>query len=205
MNMPSKKGLVVGLLVFATTTLLAIGLNSFVLGYGFQTVRSVSRYVGFEEWSAVMFALGNFVTAGMTMAFLWKLGELWKMPRIYYYIGFLMGIGLIWLSACPVGFFDSVEGKSVISFMHEIASRTMFLMMLLVAVLLAMKKSYATKTSRGLALAFALYGVICVIGYFTRSGWFMPYFMIYEVSYIVAFELLLIAQKSKAPAEIEAE
>ncbi len=192
-----KKWMWVGLAVFLLTASAAIVVNSLACGHGFVVSRSISRYVGFETWSAVLFALGNFVATGTTMAYLWGLGEKWKMPRIYYYMTFLMGLGLVCLSVWPVGYFDTEAGKSIISYAHEISSRTMFAMMLLVAIMLVFRRTYSSKKSRVIAALYAIYGVACMLGYFTGGGWFISYFMFYEGFYIAAFILMLMAQKDK--------
>lgn len=192
-----KKWMLVGLAVFLMTASLAIAVNSLVCGHGLVVSRSISRYVGFEVWSAVVFALGNFLAVATTTSFLWGLGEAWKMPRIYYYMTFLMGLGLVCLSIWPIGYFDTEAGKSIISYAHEISSRTMFAMMLLVALMLVLKRGYGAKKSKVVAMLFLIYGVACMLGYFTKGGWFMSYFMFYEGFYIVAFLLVLASQKDK--------
>lgn len=183
-------------MVFLTTALAAVILNSFVLGYGLNVERSISRYVGFEVWSSVIFACGNFFAAGATGAFLWRLGELWKLPRVYYYCVMVMVLGLVGLSLCPIGLFDVNGQKSIVSLIHELSSRTMFVMMMVVAGLLAIRP-YGTRTSRILCGVYVVYGLLCTIGYLTHGSWFIPYCLVFETGYIAAFVVVLLAQKDK--------
>lgn len=195
--MPRKRWLVAALVVFLVTSMTAIFLNSFLMGHGWSTERSVSRYVGFEIWSSMIFAVGNLFAAGVTGAFLWKLGGLWKMPRIYYYCVMLMVLGLIWLSLCPIGLCDPGDGrKSIVSFAHEVSSRTMFLMMMAAAGMIALR-SYATDVSRILCGGYVVYGAFCILGYLTHSHWFEARVLIFETVYIAGFVILLLVLKDR--------
>mgnify|MGYP001054451178 FL=1 len=194
--MPRKRRLVAALIIFLVTSLAAVILNSFMMGYGLEVERSISRYVGFEIWSSVIFAFGNFFAAGATGAFLWCLGELWELPRVYYYCVIVMVLGLIGLSLCPIGLFDMGGEKSIVSLIHELASRTMFIMMMVVAGLLALRP-YGTRGSRVVCWVYVVYGLFCVVGYLTKGSWFIPYCLFFETFYIAAFVLVLLVQKDK--------
>jgi len=180
-----KRGLVWGLLFFVVVEVTIILVNS-LLQKSFRIDWSISTYVGLQTWSAVVFALSNCVVAGLLAQYLWKLGRAWEMPRLYYYCCFLAIVGLIWLSFCPIGYFDVGEKESVISFAHQIASRLMFIMMLLVAVMLS-GRSKGTPRSQAALAAFVVYAFVCMAGYMTRAVWFTPLLMVYETLYIVGF------------------
>lgn len=197
--MPPRGGLFVALAMFLITATLGVVVNSFVFGKGFHLNWSVSRYVGSEIWSAVVFALGNAVVVGVVMKYLWRLGEAWKMPRVYYYCAFLMAVGLIWLSVCPVGFFDMEGEKSVISLFHEWSSKTMFIMMMVVAAMLARNRR-AKAGSRAISATYVIYGIFCVTGYLTAGAWFTPLILIYETVYIATFPLVLAGCRPKIVA-----
>ncbi len=194
--MPRKGGLWVALVTFLVTATLGVVINSFVFGRGLSFDRSISRYVGYETWSAVVFALGNGLVVAMVASYLWRLGEAWKMPRVYYYCAFLMAVGLIWLSACPVGYCDIGGRKSVVSLFHELTSKTMFIMMMLVAAMLAGNRR-ASAGTRAVCVAYVVYGIFCVTGYLTEGSWFEPLVLVYESTYIVTFPLVLAACREK--------
>lgn len=195
-TMPKKGGLWLALGVFLATSMSGVLINSFVFGKGLRLGWSISRYVGSETWSAVVFALGNFLVVAMVGQYLWKLGEAWRMLRVYYYCVFLMCLGLIWLSLCPVGYFDVATGetvaKSVISLVHEVSSRLMFIMMMFMAAMLA-GNWRASALTRAVCVAYLVYAVFCVTGYLTDGSWFTPLILIYESVYIAAFPLVLVA------------
>lgn len=195
-KMPKKSGLWLALGVFLLTAGLGVAINSTVFGRGLRLGWSISRYVGSETWSAVIFALGNFLVVAMVGKYLWKLGDRWHMLRVYYYCAFLMCLGLILLSIFPVGYFDVVVNgvveKSVISYAHEISSRVMFVMMMLMAAMLAGNWRACAQT-RAVCVAYLVYAVFCVTGYLTAGSWFTPLILIYESVYIAAFPLVLIA------------
>ncbi len=191
-----KLWLVLGLAVFLVTASLAVAINATCYGHGWHTETSISRYVGYETWSAVIFALGNFVMAGVLLKCLWRLGGVWKMPRIYYYMSLVMVVSLIGLSMCPVGYFDVNGQRSTISVLHELCSRAMFLMMLMVAGMLVWK-SVGSEKARLAAGIYFVYGVICLIGYLTKGKWFLSYLLIYETMYIAGFVMMLICQRER--------
>jgi len=193
---PKKSCLIIALAIFLITAMMAVMVNSFVVGYGLSTGRSISRYVGYEVWSAVVFAIGNFFVSGVMGVFLWRLGKLWEMPRIYYYCVFLMVLGLITLSVCPIGLYDVGEQKSVVSLVHELSSRTMFIMMMIAAGLMAIKP-YGTKVSRVLCVIYVFYGLVCVFGYLGNEVWFESRVLIFEILYIVGFVVMLLCQRDK--------
>lgn len=195
-TVPKKGGLWLALAVFLTTATLGVVINSFVFGRGLSLDRSISRYVGYETWSAILFALGNFLVVAMVGKYLWKLGEDWHMLRIYYYCAFLMVVGLILLSIFPVGYFDINGQRSVISFAHEISSRMMFIMMMLAAAMLA-GNWRASAGTRAACVMYLVYAVFCVTGYLTQGSWFTPLILIYESVYIATFPMVLAACKGR--------
>ncbi len=198
-NWPQRKLILIALGVFLSSAFLAIIVNS-VAKYGFDISRSISRYVGFEYWSATVFTLANLVVAGLIMRYLWQLAEVWKMPRVFYYALVLMAACLIWLSVCPIGLTDVAGETSVISLMHELASRTMFLTMMLAAFLIAVSKKANTAAKIGNGI-FVVYGLVCVVGYLLQADWFISYTMIYETVFLTGF-MLAIALCGKSERKI---
>ena len=180
------------LVTFLTVAMLAVVLNSWIWGYGWHLEYSISRYVGLETWSAVMFALVNVATMIFMLYYLFQVGEAWQMPRWYYYLVVVMAAALIGLSACPVGYFDApgaVYASSLPSKIHEISSRTMFAMMLAVAAILAWSKRTATG-AKVWCIIFVLYGLLCIYGYFSHAQWFAAVLLMLESRYLVGFIVL---------------
>ena len=189
-QLPHSKCIITALVVFLTTAFASIIVNSTLLGHGFHLEYSVSKYVGLETWSAVIFAIGDCFVAALFGKYLWKLGEAWKMPRLFYYLIIVMVVGLLGVAFCPSGYCDFDGQKSLVTWIHEIASRTMFVAMMAEAALIAIWKK-AGRLAHAVCVAYVVYAVICIIGYFTKGEWFLPLVMVYETIYLAMFMILL--------------
>ncbi len=185
-----RKRIVAGLAVFVAMVVLIVAVNS--VSHGLDFGRSVSRYVGFEAWSAALFAVGNGFVVAMVASYLWKVGEARKMPRLFYYLVFLIAATLILLSVFPIGFCDFDGHVSLVSRIHEVSSRVMFIAMMLVAAMLA-GNPYGSRRARIASAVFVLYALLCVVGYLTGAGWFLAGVLVWETAYIVYFIATCIA------------
>lgn len=189
--------------IFVVTAGLAVIINSLV-GYDFHTEYSISRYVGLETWSAMLFAVGNFVVAYAILQYLYALGEAWRMSKWFYWVAVIMAIALIGLSMCPVGYFDpewASYGASAPSRIHELCSRIMFAAMLFVTVAVALRRS-TSKETRIANLVFIVYGGICLMGYLTKASWFTSAMLLFESLYLLSFMILcLFARRSVLQAK----
>lgn len=188
--LPKVRLIWAALAVFVATALAAVLVNGTVFGHGFVLSRSISRYVGYETWSAVVFAIGNIFVGLCIAKYLWRLGEVWKMPKLFYICIVLMVATLWALSVCPVGFCDFDGHVSLVSRIHEVSSRTMFIAMMLMSVMIALSKRTGV-AAHVAGAAFATYAVICVAGYLLGADWFMVGTLIYESAYLVGFMLML--------------
>lgn len=181
--------------IFVATALLAIVINS--ISWGWHWNFSISRYVGLETWSAILFALGNIFVAGLIGKYLYAVGEKWRLGRWFYYAAIVMAVTLIGLSACPVGYFDRfVGGKSMPSFVHELCSRTMFACMLLVAFMIQFCQS-ASRAARCWCAIFVAYGTLCLVAYLGEFEWFFQMMLVFESCYIVGFMIICCGLQSK--------
>ncbi len=177
------------LLIFVGTEMLAVVFNG-ILADNFVWNRSISRYVGLGMWSSILFALGNFVVAALVGQYLWKVGEVWKMPRGFYYLIILTVVGLLGLSFCPLGIADRGAELSMVSTLHQIFSRLMFLMMLVIAVFLAFSR-HTNEGMRVYCMMFVAYGITCAIGSVGMMAWFDNAVLIWETLFFVLFMLLI--------------
>lgn len=176
--------------VFLATAAVAVIINSTLSGYGWHLEWSISKYVGLETWSAIMFAAGNLAVALLMGKYLWSLGERWKMPKIYYLAVLVMAVALLWLSFCPVGYFDVAGEKSTISLMHVMSSRLMFVMMMAIAMIVIMCRR-AGVSAHALCVGYLVYAIFCVIGELTRADWFVPLTLIFESAYLFGFMMVM--------------
>lgn len=190
LTLPNARLIWTALAIFLVTSLTAIIVNATAFGHGLVLEKSISRYVGYETWSAVMFAIGNIFVGLFVAKYLWRLGEVWKMPRVFYYCIVTMVVALWALSVCPVGFCDFDGHISLVSRIHEVSSRLMFLVMMLMAAMIAFSERTSVAAHVASA-AFAAFAVICVVGYFSEAGWFTIWTMIYETLYLAGFMVML--------------
>lgn len=194
----NKKLILLALVIFVVTAGMAVAVNS-LLGTGLRFDYTISRYVGLEVWSAVVFAFGNFVVAGMILYYLYEAIQVWKMPRLAYWCVVIMLIGLIGLSVCPIGYFDPVGAKygtSVISLIHGLCSRTMFVTMMVMMAVVALN-TMASKTTRILGVVFIVYGLMCLCGHLSQAEWFTSTVLVTESLYLISFMVLCFGFKGK--------
>lgn len=178
------------LAIFLSTELAAVIGNNW-LGKPWSLHYSISRHVGFGLWSSMLFALGNFCVAMLVGKYLWKVGEIWRMPRGFYYLVIMMVVGLLGLSFCPLGIAD-VGGKvSAVSNFHQIFSRMMFLAMLLVALMVTFNQR-TNEATRMVCMTFVTYGIICAVGMLWGLEWFEQRILIWETMFFVLFMALML-------------
>lgn len=184
-----RKLMRMALAVFLGETALIVLMNSFAFGHGFHLDFSISKYVGLETWSSLLFAAMNmFVIYGM-WAFLFALGESWKMKPWYFWILVFMSIGLVGLSVCPHGYFDDKGLGTTVTMMHQITSRMMFFNILVVAAVMGLKSQVGTGM-RFWCAAFVVYALMCVVGFLGEQDWFMSFVLIFETWYLAGFTIL---------------
>lgn len=169
----------------------AIVLAYVVRDGGFHTEYSISRYVGREAWSAVIFALGNLVIAWQIYRYVrlaWEdYGKVWLM------LARLMLVGFVGLSFCPLGLFDEVYGNyGAVSVMHQIFSRGMFVMMAAMTFVKGMKEYAAgRRTVAWTCMAFVVVAAgLAAMSFNPASVFWMLNFVI-ESSYICLFMMML--------------
>lgn len=185
-----KKLMLMAIGIFLFTSLMAIFINS--LRHGWHWGYSISRYVGLEAWSAVLFALGNVLVAGLFGKYLYAVSETWQMPRWFYWVIVIIAVALIGLSACPIGFFDlpgTVYASSVPSRIHKLCSRLMFACMLLIAFVLQLQGVVQSRIKLWCAI-FVVYGVFCTTAYLLEWSWFFQRMLVFEGTYILGFMVL---------------
>lgn len=184
--LPSKWLIVGAMMVFVGTAFLGIAVNSVIFRHGFYTEWSISHYVGLEIWSAILFTLGNIFVTIFMGRYLWQLGEAWKMPRVFYWLIVVLVVTLLGLSFCPSGMFDEGDSTSIITWIHILTSRGMFIAMMLVAAMIVISR-HANALAHLVNVLYLIYAVVCIVGFMTEAEWFMSNVMVFETLYIMAF------------------
>lgn len=183
---PSKWLMVGAIGSFLGTAALIIALNSIVCRYGFHIDYTISRYVGLEHWSAIVFFISNVFVAFLVGKYLFQLGDAWKMPKLFYVVTVLMAVALVGLSAFPIGLFDVNDTTSIISWAHQITSRTMFIAMMLIAMMIVVCRRAGVLAHRANVI-FLVFAVVFLVGYLTKAAWFLDHVMVYETAYLFGF------------------
>lgn len=153
----------------------------------FHAEYSISRYMGREAWSAVVFALCNFVVV-------WCLGryvrEAWKAyGKVWLVLMIVVMACFAGLSLCPIGLFDETYGDyGVVSVLHQIFSRGMFAAMAATAGVMGWQRRKEGKiwlVYLGYVLYAVFYGTTNVLGVF----WDVNF--VIETTYIYGFYVIL--------------
>lgn len=187
---PSKWLIIGAMMTFLGTAFLIIAINSIIFRHGFHPDLTISRYVGMEIWSALVFAVSNIFVTIFTGRYLWQLGQAWKMPRIFYWLVLFQAVALLVLSACPVGMFDVGGVPSIISWVHNISARTMFFVMMLIAAMIVFCKR-ANALAHVLNAFYVVYAAVCIFGHFGERPWFVSNIMFIEAAYLFGFMVVM--------------
>lgn len=159
---------------------------------------SISKYVGLSFPSAIAFLVVNtFVALSIWQYLKPKLGD-----KVQRFLMIYIMVTLVLLSLFPIGLFDEIIpspiifGRTPISFLHVITSRTMFVAMCAFALYTfyaGRRKSMHDEVVIKTALAFFLYAAICVFTYIFFSTIFWQFDIIFEALYIAFFFVVVLA------------
>lgn len=157
---------------------------------------SISKYVGLSFPSAIAFLIVNIFVSIMMWQYLRpKLKSDAQRTLLTIIVA-----TLIMLSLFPIGLFDNIIpepiifGRTPISFLHVISSRTMFVAMAAFALLTFYEgkaKNLHAENVRKTALAFFLYAAICIFVFIFFSTFFWQFDLIFESLYIAFFFILV--------------
>ena len=184
-DVKKQRGVVLAMGVFMLTALLGIVGNG-LMGHGFHAQYSISQYIGFATWSALLFGVGNVIMIATVARFLYSVGEAWEMPRGFYWLVVLMATGLVGVSVIPAGYFDDLGLGGVPTEIHTMCARLMFVTMIIIAAMLAVARPASKWTRRAFGL-YVVYGVICALAYLTEAPWFMRGILMFEATFLLGF------------------
>ena len=172
--------------LFLGVEALIVSLQSFAFGQGFHSDWSISRYMGLEVWSAIVFAIVNFVIIGFVLKYMLSVRKAHHLS-IFWLLGVIvMMIAYAGLSFCPIGLFDEKWGEfGIVSNFHHTFSTTLFIAMAVVALdtMIEMRKGKAMMIYGLFLLAFAGF---CTYGFTCAVPVFWQYVFFFESSYILA-------------------
>ena len=157
---------------------------------------SISKYVGLTFPSAIAFLITNVLVALMV----WRYIEPKLKSNAQKFLIKYTFVMLVLLSVFPIGLFDTIIpepvflGRTPISFLHVITSRTMFVAMAAFSLLVfcdGRKKNLHEAYTQKMALAFFIFAVLCVFIFIFFSGFFWQFDIVFESLYIAFFFLLI--------------
>jgi hypothetical protein len=157
---------------------------------------SISKYVGLSFPSATAFLLVNIFVSVMMWQYLKpKLKSEWLKLLLKIIV-----VTLVLLSIFPIGLFDNIIpepvlfGRTPISFLHVITSRTMFIAMAAFSAMAFYEgkvKNLHDANVRKVALLFFTYAVICTFAFIFFPEIFWQIDLIFESLYIAFFFILV--------------
>lgn len=183
----NKKFIRTAIFIFVAVVAIITIMHSFVLSEadGFHVNWSISRYMGKDYWSAIVFCLANVVVAAMTLKYLFSVKREYKMSPIYSILIVIMAVLFAALSIFPVGLFDDTWGNfGVVSEIHRRSSYTLFLFLIFIALdlMIEIRRGLGMHLFGAVAVAVSLF---CVISFLAGWDFFSDYMYIFESSYVV--------------------
>ena len=128
--------------------------------------RSISIYVGMEVWSSIVFGVANMVVVGLLGWYLWGVRQEWKMGKTWMGIVLLTMLGLLVTSWFPMKLFD-IEWINVT---HQVASRGMFVLAILLAIANLAKFGVREETAEARVINWLFLGYAVICGMMFVSG-----------------------------------
>ena len=193
-----------GLALFVVVFLIILLTHILTGTAGFDCRFSISKYVGLNTIIAYLAKdyIFDIAVEKINKKPAKSFKELNTEAKVFYVLGIAIMIDLIVLSMCPINFYDNILpnpvifGRTPISFLHVISSRSMFGIMVgfaLLAAYLAKKKELFSKKTMITCLTFAVYGIICILTCIFLPSIFWGFDLYFESAFIIGFFITLLA------------
>ena len=178
-----KNLLLISLLIFVAEYIGLIGWYWLFDGRAGDATLTISRYVGLNWWSSLIFCAGNMAIIVMVVYYLLtrakERGALWRMLMYVFVIAFMA------LSISP-----HVPDESMPAVIHKFFAGVMFVDIALISLLSIAKAQ--RKSTLIFAVFFTIYSVYFCISDVLRVPYFMDLILWFESAYLYAFFALLI-------------
>ena len=161
-----------------------VGYNWISAGYAGDATLTLSRYVGLNIWSCILFGVINLAIIVLTTLYAIHTQ---KLGAIILFL--ILDICYLTLSLCP-----HLPYESPVVFIHQVFAITLFIVMLLIGV---MQYNKNTKLSRAVTGLFVLFGLHFLFAYANHLPYFMGGILYWEVGYIYLFFTSLLVTKTK--------
>lgn len=186
-------GIALAPLIFAFSQLIIIGFYWVFGGYFGDLKLTISRYVGLNLWSSIVFAIYNIMIAFLMIRY--YLYAYKSLSKVWLVFGIIQLVGFIGLSIFPHVNFLTGEANEWISNVHICLARMMFFAMFGMALerlRIATISDNRNKFAARICLAFLVYGIIYVSGYTLKASYLWDLMLFWETGYIYAFMGMLI-------------
>ena len=186
-----KKLLLFACILLTVEILGIVGYYWLFEGYAGNFELTISRYVGLNWLSAIIFLIGNLGIIALVMVYMFDSGIknfLWRLLIGIFAVCFLC------LSICP-----HVPNNDQIIFIHRFFAGGLFIAFLLLAMLTTGLTQ--NKLAKAFCFAYIVYGVYFLVSYINTLPNYVPGVFIYEALYIYG-GLAILACASPTPKAI---
>lgn len=205
-------------LIFTLSQLIILGYQWIANGYAGNLTLTVSRYVGLELWTSVLFAIFNLAIIIIMLRYYFSL---WKSRSLLWLIlGIFQVIGFAILSLSPQNVFLDEPYLTITSHIHDVGSHMMFIAMFAMAfetlrlcypnhlkflqrfrLFKCPKEVSFPSITPKISVFFILYGFFYLYVYITRWDVIWSRVLILETGYIYAFMAFLILTRKITPSD----
>lgn len=185
----------ISLFTYILITLIIVCGHSFLENYGFHLDYTISRYIGLNIWSILLFLATSIFIFINIMKYLKYLKTTFKMNNFWWVIAIITMMSLLGVGLCPIGYFDEVYGDfGPVSIMHRITSSTMFCFSILLVFMMALKFR-AEKPFFFASLLYVIYGLTFTALYALNSQFLMNNIFIFEATFLAFFYIVLLFKR----------
>ena len=182
-----KKPIIAALAIFTAEVLAIVGYYWLACGYAGNVSLTISRYVGLNTWSSILFLIGNLAIIALSAIYMVNSGARkfsWRFLVSAYMISFLA------LSICP-----HIPNGDQIIYIHRFFAAAMFISLCLLS--LATIDVAKNKLARIFCLSYALYGFHFIIAYANHLPYLMNSILIWEAAFVYGSFIVLLLGGSK--------
>ncbi|MBQ7040668.1 hypothetical protein IJN73_01195 [Candidatus Saccharibacteria bacterium] len=207
-------------LIFTLSQIIVLSYYWLNKGYAGDFSLTVSRYVGLELWTSILFAVFNL--AIIVIMFRYYLSLRKSRSLLWFIFGCVQVAGFLLLSIFPHNaFIEDPTAREIVSTIHEYSARAMFIAMFGMTLetlrlsypshlkflrnlplLRAPKNLSFPKITAPVCYLFLLYGIVYGISYTTRWRPIWDYVYILETGYIYAFIVFLLLTRRITKTQI---
>ena len=207
-------------LIFAFSQIIILGYYWIFEDYAGNLTLTISRYVGLNLWTSILFTICNFAIIAIMFRYYLSLRK--SRSMLWFILSCLQASGFFILSIFPHNsFMENQTAREIVSNIHIIAARTMFISMFGMSIetlrlsypnrlkflqnlplLRSPKNLLIPKNTADICAFFALYGLIYVVIFLTKLDVTFGNTLIVESGYIYSFMAFLILTRKIRASDV---